>query len=88
MTPDQSLLRFPCAFPVKIMGRNDPRLREQIIAVLCAHAPDFDPAMLQARSSRHANYLGLTATIEAQSREQLDALYQALCAHPLVKMVL
>jgi len=87
MMSNQSLLQFPCAFPIKILGRNDPRLREQVIAVICAHAPDFDPAMLQARSSRHANYVGLTATIEARSRDQLDAIYQALCAHPLVKMV-
>jgi putative lipoic acid-binding regulatory protein len=88
MIANQCLLRFPCAFPIKIMGRNEPRLREQVIEVICAHAPDFDPAMLQARNSRHANYVGLTATIEAQSRDQLDAIYRALCAHPLVEMVL
>jgi putative lipoic acid-binding regulatory protein len=44
--------------------------------------------MLLARNSRHANYVGLTATIEAQSRDQLDAIYRELCAHPLVKLVL
>jgi len=88
VNPDPGLLRFPCAFPIKIMGRNAPGLSEEVAALICAHAPGFDPTMLERRSSRHANYLGLTATIEAQSREQLDALYQALCAHPLVKLVL
>lgn len=88
MPDEQTALRFPCAFPIKIMGRNVPGLSEELGALICVHAPDFDPAMLQTRRSRHENYLGLTATIQAQSREQLDALYQALCAHPLVKLVL
>jgi putative lipoic acid-binding regulatory protein len=52
------------------------------------HAPDFDPATLELRASRGGNYLSVTATIRATSREQLDALYRELSRHPLVKVVL
>ena len=52
------------------------------------HAPDFDPATLEMRSSREGKYLSLTCTIRAVSREQLDELYRELCDHPMVTMVL
>jgi putative lipoic acid-binding regulatory protein len=52
------------------------------------HAPDFDPATLEMRSSREGHYLSLTCTIRAVSREQLDELYRELCDHPMVTMVL
>jgi putative lipoic acid-binding regulatory protein len=52
------------------------------------HAPDFDAATLEMRSSKDGNYLSLTATVRATSREQLDALYRALTSHPMVKIVL
>ncbi|MEG1055174.1 MAG: DUF493 family protein, partial [Janthinobacterium sp.] len=34
------------------------------------------------------NYTGLTVTVRAISREQLDALYTALSGHPMVKIVM
>jgi putative lipoic acid-binding regulatory protein len=59
-----------------------------MVAVVREHAPDFDPATLEMRASKDGNYLSVTATIRATSREQLDALYRALTGHPLVKVVL
>jgi hypothetical protein len=56
--------------------------------VVQAHAPDFDAATLELRTSRAGNYVSVTATINATSREQLDNLYRALTSHPLVKVVL
>jgi putative lipoic acid-binding regulatory protein len=56
--------------------------------VVKRHAPDFDPATLEMRSSREGKYLSLTCTIRAVSREQLDELYRELCDHPMVTMVL
>ena len=53
-----------------------------------AHAPDFDASTLEMRTSKDGNYLSVTATINATSREQLDDLYRALTSHPLVKIVL
>ena len=61
---------------------------DEVVAVVLEHAPGFDPATLEMRASRNGNYLSLTATIHAESRPQLDALYRALSSHPLVKLVL
>ena len=81
-------LEFPSTFPIKIMGRTEPGFAQAILAIVQRHAPDFDGAALEMRSSSAGNYLSLTATVEATSREQLDALYRDLVAHPTVVMVL
>lgn len=90
MTADGSgsPLVFPTAFPIKVMGRRVDDFAQTVVAVIQAHAPDFDPAGVEIRASRAGNYLSLTATINATSREQLDNLYRALSSHPLVKVVL
>lgn len=85
--PD-SLLVFPTDFPIKVMGRTQPVFAETILAIVQRHAPDFDPATLEMRGSREGNYVSLTFTIRATSREQLDGLYKDLCDHPMVTMVL
>jgi len=82
------LLRFPMDFPIKVMGRRVDSFADEVVAVVLAHAPGFDPATLEMRPSRNGNYLSLTATIRAESRPQLDALYRELSSHPLVKVVL
>jgi putative lipoic acid-binding regulatory protein len=83
-----SAIEFPCSFPIKIMGRTRDGFAQAIVEIVARHASDFDPATLEMRSSRAGNYLSVTATINAQSREQLDALYRELVAHPMVAMVL
>jgi putative lipoic acid-binding regulatory protein len=85
---EASPLRFPCAFPIKVMGRTHKGFAQAIVTVVQKHAPDFDPATLEMRASRAGNYLSLTATIEATSRAQLDDLYRDLTSHPMVTMVL
>ena len=87
-SPDASPLTFPTAFPIKVMGRREDGFAQQVVDVVLAHAPDFDPATVEMRPSSAGNYLSVTVTIEARSREQLDALYQALSGHPKVMMVL
>lgn len=83
-----TLLDFPCDFPLKIMGATVDGFAQTIAAVVLEHAPDFDPATMEMRPSRAGNYLSLTCTVHAASQAQLDALYRALTAHPLVKVVL
>ena len=85
---DKSLLEFPCAFPIKVMGRTQDGFAQAIVAVVTKHAADFDPATLEMRSSSTGKYLSVTATINAMSRAQLDELYRDLTAHPMVTMVL
>ena len=86
--PEQSLLAFPCEFPIKVMGKTQPGFAQAVIEVVQRHAPGFEPATLEMRPSREGRYLSLTCTIQATSREQLDDLYRELCDHPMVTMVL
>jgi putative lipoic acid-binding regulatory protein len=85
---DESLLKFPTAFPIKVMGRTQDGFAQAIVAVVRTHAPDFDPATVEMRASRKGKYLSLTCTITATSRAQLDDLYRDLTSHPMVTMVL
>ena len=84
----ESLLAFPCDFPIKVMGQTQPGFAQAILAVVLRHAPEFDAATMEMRNSREGKYLSLTVTIRAVSREQLDDLYRELCDHAMVKMVL
>jgi len=84
----QILIEYPTDFPIKVMGRREPRLSQTIIEIVRHHAPDFDPATVEMRTSKKNSYLSVTCTVRATSREQLDALYQELCDHPMVVMVL
>ena len=83
-----SPLKFPGVFPIKIMGRTQDGFAQAVYEVVVKHAPDFDPAALEMRASKEGNWLSVTAIVNATSREQLDALYRELVAHPMVKMVL
>jgi putative lipoic acid-binding regulatory protein len=84
----ESALTFPCTFPIKIMGRTQDGFAQAIAEVVRKHAPDFDPSALEMRASKEGNWLSFTATINANSRQQLDDLYRELVGHPMVKMVL
>lgn len=86
--PRQTLLEFPCDFPLKIMGNNHPEMASTIASVVIIHAPDFDEASIELRESSKGNYLSLTCTVRATSQAQLDDLYRALSSHPMVKVVL
>lgn len=84
----ETLLEFPCDFPLKIMGANVADFAQAIAVVVQNHAPDFDAATMEMRPSKAGNYLALTCTVRATSQAQLDALYRALTAHPMVRVVL
>jgi len=88
MADDDTLLEFPCDFPLKIMGATRDDFAQVIVAVVLKHAPDFDPASVAMRPSKAGNYLSLTCTIRATSKAQLDALYRELSSHPFVRVVL
>ena len=81
-------LAFPTAFPIKIMGRREGGFAQSVLKIVLKHAPDFQPSTMEMRPSRKGKYLSVTVTVNATSREQLDALYQELCDHPTVVMVL
>jgi uncharacterized protein len=86
--PKETLLEFPCDFPIKVMGSRVDGFAQAVAEVVRSHDPEFDPASMEMRPSSKGNYLSLTCTIRATSKDQLDALYRALTAHPMVKVVL
>jgi putative lipoic acid-binding regulatory protein len=83
-----SLLTFPTVFPMKVMGRREDGFAQTVSEIVQKHAPDFHPSTIEMRTSKNGRYLSLTVTINAKSREQLDALYSELSKHPMVMMVL
>lgn len=83
-----TLLEFPCEFPLKIMGKADDGLAQVVLDIVTVHAPDFDGATMEMRASSGGNYLSLTCTVIARSKHQLDALYTDLSGHPMIKVVL
>jgi putative lipoic acid-binding regulatory protein len=84
----ESLLSFPCDFPIKVMGKTQKGYAQAVVEVVRRHAPGFDPATVGMRLSREGTYLSLTLIVRAVSREQLDELYRELCDHPMVATVL
>jgi putative lipoic acid-binding regulatory protein len=86
--PEQSLIEYPSQFPIKVMGANVEGFAEAIVRVAQQFDPGFDAGSIETRPSKAGNYLGVTITITATSREQLDELYRTLSTHPMVKVVL
>jgi len=83
-----SLIEYPSRFPIKVMGTKVDGFVHAVTEVARQFDPTFDAGTIELRDSRAGNYLGVTITITATSREQLDDLYRALSSHPLVKVVL
>ena len=85
---EESLIVYPSDFPIKIMGLMRDDFAQTIVALILQYDPDFNADTLEMRPSSKGNYLSLTATVRATSRQQLDDLYRALSGHPMVKIVL
>ncbi len=88
MEDQETLLQFPCDFPLKIMGEARADFTGAIAAIVRQHAPDFDAGQVETRASSGGKYISLTCTVTATSKGQLDDLYRALTSHPWVKVVL
>ena len=86
--PKDSLIDYPSDFPIKVMGLMQDDFAQTIVDLTMQHDPEFHAGKVEMRPSSKGNYLSLTLTVRATSREQLDNLYRALTSHPLVKYVL
>jgi putative lipoic acid-binding regulatory protein len=86
--PEESLIEYPCDFPIKVMGVNHPELAQRLVELVLQYDPGFDASTVEMRPSKGGNYIGLTFTVRATSREQLDNIYRTLHGHELVKVVL
>jgi uncharacterized protein len=86
--PEQSLIEYPSRFPIKIMGANVDGFVNAVVSITRRFDESFDAATVELRPSKGGKYLGVTVTINATSRAQLDELYRTLSSHPMVKVVL
>ena len=87
-TAAESLIEYPCRFPIKVMGIRNDRLVSSLVEVARQFDPEFDSTTVELRESSGGRYPGVTLTITATTRGQLDAPYRAFTGHPLVKVVL
>lgn len=84
----ETLIEYPSAFPIKVMGAKVEGFVHAVTTIARQFDPTFDASTVELRDSSKGNYLGITITVTATSREQLDDLYRALTSHPMVKVVL
>jgi putative lipoic acid-binding regulatory protein len=86
--PKDSLIEYPSDFPIKVMGPMHDDFTQTITELVLLHDAEFHAGKIEMRPSSGGNYISLTVTVRATSREQLDNLYRALSSHPMVKFVL
>ena len=86
--PSESLIEYPSDFPIKIMGAMQDAFAQTMVEVVQKHDPECHSGKMEMRPSAKGNYLSLTVTVRATSREQLDNLYRELSSHAMVKVVL
>ena len=84
----ESLIEYPCDFPIKVMGERVDGFVHAITHIAKQFDPGYDASTVELRESSSGKYLGVTITVRATSREQLDELYCTLTSHPMVKVVL
>ena len=89
-TPDQpeTLLTFPCDFPIKIMGHATDEFEATVLGIIHKHVPSFSDSSFQSRPSNKGKYLALTITVHVTSKNQLDNIYRELSSSPQVLMAL
>ena len=86
--PEETLIEFPCDFPIKVMGETRDDFAVSMVEIIRALVPEFDSSKVDMRASSGGRYISLTCTVYVTSKQQLDDIYRALTAHPEVKFVL
>lgn len=88
MSDADALFQFPCEFPIKVMGRDSESFRTLTLAIVERHAGPLAAGQISERMSREGRFLALTYTIRAESRAQLDSIYQDLTDSGVVLVAL
>ena len=84
----ESLLEFPCSFPIKMMGHETPDFQRTVREIVERHTGPLDDAAFQSALSRNGRFVSVTVTVVAKSQDQLDAIYRDATAHADVLMAL
>jgi hypothetical protein len=85
---EETLLEFPCDFPIKVMGRAEPGFDTLVVELVRKHAPDLQQGAVSSRPSKGGKWVSVTVTLRAESKSQIDAIYLDLTAHEKVVMAL
>lgn len=85
---NESLIAFPCDFPIKVMGEARIDFSSEIINTIQQILPSFNASQVEMRGSSGGKYISLTCTVHVTSKPQLDDIYRALSAHTMTKFVL
>ena len=86
--PEESALKFPCVFPIKMMGRDTPEFRELARELVEGHVGPVLDSAVQAAVSRNGRFVSITVTVTATSQQQLDDIYREASSHDDVLMAL
>ncbi len=84
----ETLIEFPCDFPIKVMGETHVDFASEIVATIQRLMPEFDANRVEMRGSSGGKYISLTCMVYVTSKPQLDEIYRMLTSHPMVKVVL
>jgi uncharacterized protein len=87
-TNNETLIEFPCDFPIKVMGETHADFTAEIVKTIQQKLPTFDASQVEMRGSSGGKYISLTCTVHVTSKPQLDDIYRALSTHPMTKFVL
>lgn len=85
---EETLLEFPCQFPIKVMGKANDEFELAVLDIFRRHVPDLAENAIKQRASGKGNYLAITVIVNATSKTQLDAIYMDLSACEHVAMSL
>ena len=81
---EETLFEFPCEFPIKAMGKSCPEMEIAIVEIMNRHVPNLSEGAIRMRPSSKGTYTAITVTIQAHSKDQLDAIYLELTACELI----
>ena len=85
---EESIIEFPCEFPIKMMGRDTPEFRAIAISLVENHVGPLAEEAIQVNLSAKGNFVSITATVTATSQQQLDDIYRDVSGHEDVLMAL
>lgn len=85
---EETLLEFPCDFPLKVMGLNQPAFEQYVVEIVRTHAGSPALGKVDTRPSRNGRYIAVTVNFTATSKTQLDEIYRTLSASEQVLFLL
>ncbi|HTX78566.1 MAG TPA: DUF493 domain-containing protein [Longilinea sp.] len=88
MEESKPVIQFPCDFPLKVIGHNADDFESFVVEIVRRHVPELDAAVVNTKPSSGGKYLSVSMKFIADSREQMDALYEELSRHERVVWIL